>query len=135
VQAVTQIVSEADAELGAGLGDAEFRAEPVACFYSATLAWNSTAVDTRLLLERFHRMLRVHDAKALAPWLAEAKGSLLASFSKGINSDLAAVRAALTETWSSGQTEGQITKLKLEKRQMYGRAGLDLLRARLIGAA
>jgi transposase len=63
-------------------------------------------------------MLRVHDAKALAPWLAEAGGSLLASFSKGINSDLAAVRAALTETWSNGQTESQVTKLKLVKRQM-----------------
>ena len=51
---------------------------------------------------------------------------------KGIVSDLAAVRAALTEPWSNGQTEGQITKLKLVKRQMYGRARLDLLRARII---
>ncbi len=58
--------------------------------------------------------------------------SLIASFGKGIKTDLAAVRAALTEPWSNGQTEGQITKLKLVKRQMYGRAKLDLLRARLI---
>jgi len=36
--------------------------------------------------------------------------------------------------WSNGQTEGQITKLKLVKRQMYGRAKIDLLQARLIGA-
>jgi transposase len=36
--------------------------------------------------------------------------------------------------WSNGQTEGQITKLKLVKRQMYGRGKLDLLQARLIGA-
>jgi transposase len=42
------------------------------------------------------------------------------------------VKAALTEPWSNGQTEGQNTKLKLVKRQMYGRAKLDLLRARLI---
>ena len=41
--------------------------------------------------------------------------------------------AALDEPWSNGQTEGQITKLKLVKRQMYGRARLDLLRARLLG--
>jgi transposase len=47
--------------------------------------------------------------------------------------DVAAVRAALTEAWSNGQTEGQDTRLKLVKRQMYGRANLDLLRARLIG--
>jgi hypothetical protein len=43
-------------------------------------------------------------------------------------------RAALTQPWSNGQAEGQITKLKLVKRQMYGRAKIDLLQARLIGA-
>lgn len=42
--------------------------------------------------------------------------------------------AAITEPWSNGQTEGEITKLKLVKRQMYGRAKIDLLQARLIGA-
>ena len=57
---------------------------------------------------------------------------MLSAFGKGIKTDIAAVKAALTEPWSNGQTEGQITKLKLVKRQMYGRAGLDLLRARLI---
>ena len=48
--------------------------------------------------------------------------------------DIAAVHAALIQPWSNGQTEGQITKLKLVKRQMYGRAKIDLLQARLIGA-
>lgn len=43
--------------------------------------------------------------------------------------------AAITSPWSTGRTEGQITKLKLVKRQMYGRANLDLLRARLVAAA
>jgi transposase len=86
----------------------------------------------RDLMERFHRMLRAGDADALTPWLADASASLLASFGKGIRADLDAVRAALTEPWSNGQTEGQITKLKLVKRQMYGRARLDLLRARLV---
>jgi transposase len=46
----------------------------------------------------------------------------------------AAIIAAIMTSWSNGQTEGQITKLKLAKRQMYGRAKLDLLQARLIGA-
>lgn len=49
--------------------------------------------------------------------------------------DRDAVYNAIVEPWSNGQTEGQITKLKLVKRQMYGRAKLDLLRARLLGAA
>ena len=70
--------------------------------------------------------------EALSPWVIETEGSLLGAFGRGINADLAAVKAALSEPWSNGQTEGQITKLKLVKRQMYGRAGLDLLRARLI---
>jgi hypothetical protein len=43
------------------------------------------------------------------------------------------VRAAITPPWSNEQTEGQITKLKLVNRQMYGRAKIDLLQARLIG--
>ncbi len=88
----------------------------------------------RDLMERFHRMLRARDVGALPSWLTETGTSLLASFGKGITADLAAV-AALTETWSNGPTEGQITKLKLVKRQMYGRASLDLLRARLVAPA
>lgn len=45
-----------------------------------------------------------------------------------------AVRAAIVSLWSNGQTEGQIPKLKLVKRQMYGRAKLELLEARLVAA-
>jgi transposase len=58
----------------------------------------------------------------------------LASFAGGVAKDEAAVRAAITLPWSNGQTEGHITKLKLVKRQMYGRGKIDLLQARLIGA-
>jgi transposase len=46
--------------------------------------------------------------------------------------DLEAVRNAVSEPWSNGQTEGQINKLKTLKRAMYGRAGVDLLRARMM---
>jgi transposase len=102
---------------------------------AVTVAAIETGVPTlaaaRDLMEQFHRMFRVRDTDALAGWVTDASTSLLASFGKGIVADLAAVRAALTEPWSNGQTEGQITKLKLVKRQMHGRARLDLLRARL----
>ena len=54
---------------------------------------------------------------------------------EGISGDLAAVRAALTEDWSNGEIEGQITKQKLVNRQIYDRAWLDLLRARLVVAS
>ncbi|MBE2267700.1 MAG: transposase [Anaerolinea sp.] len=49
-----------------------------------------------------------------------------------LRQDVAAVRAALETPWSNGQTEGQVTRLKLIKRQMYGRAKFDLLRLRVI---
>jgi len=57
------------------------------------------------------------------------------TFAAGLEQDGAAVRAALTTPWSNGQAEGQVTRLKLLKRQMYGRAGLDLLRYRTLLAA
>ena len=91
------------------------------------------AVD-RDRLERFHALLRSKSCVGLDAWLADAANSLLSSFATGIAADREAVAAAITEPWSNGQTEGQITKLKLVKRQMYGRAHLDLLRARLYAA-
>jgi transposase len=70
----------------------------------------------------------------LETWIEDAAGSLLGSFVRGIVADKKAIAAAIVEPWSNGQTEGQITKLKRIKRQMYGRANLDLLRARLCTA-
>ena len=77
-------------------------------------------------------MLRNGKDDGLEGWIDEATTGPLASFAAGIRADRKAVAAAITEPWSNGQTEGQITRLKLVKRQMYGRAKLDLLAARLI---
>ncbi|HEY5504282.1 MAG TPA: transposase [Sedimentisphaerales bacterium] len=85
-------------------------------------------------LAEFHTMIRKKTEADLVPWIAAASESLIASFASGVTKDIAAVHAALVQPWSNGQTEGQITKLKLVKRQMYGRAKIDLLQARLIGA-
>jgi transposase len=92
-------------------------------------------IEAHALIDRFQAMIRTKDGNLLDPWIADAKGSLVASFAAGVASDKSAVRAAITEPWSNGQVEGQITKLKLVKRQMYGRAKLDLLQARLLRAA
>jgi transposase len=92
-------------------------------------------VIARDLVDRFHSMIKRRTSADLEPWITDATPRLLGSFAKGIVQDRAAVHAALTQPWSNGQTEGQNTKLKLVKRQMYGRAKLDLLRARLLGAA
>ena len=79
-------------------------------------------------------MAREKTASALEEWLDAARDSLIASFVNGMARDIDAVQAALETPWSIGQTEGQITTLKLVKRQMYGRGKLDLLKARVIGA-
>lgn len=83
----------------------------------------------------FKRMVRERDAAALANWLEEAQTSdvrELRSFALGLRQDLAAVVAALGLEWSNGQTEGQVNRLKFLKRQMFGRANFDLLRARVL---
>jgi transposase len=54
------------------------------------------------------------------------------SFARGINQDIDAVTAAITLAHHNGRTEGVNTKTKLLKRQMYGRAGLALLRHRIL---
>jgi len=90
--------------------------------------------EARDLIDSFQAMLRKKATDDLEPWIAQAAKSLVASFANGIVRDCAAVQAAIVEPWSNGQTEGQITKLKLIKRMMYGRAKLDLLEARLIGS-
>ena len=92
-------------------------------------------VEAHVLLDRFHAMIRKKIAGDLQPWIVEAKASLIASFANGIERDKDAVSGASNKPWSNGQTEGQITKLKLVKWQMYGHGKLDLLHARLIGAA
>jgi len=58
-------------------------------------------------------------------------GQFSVTINSGLSADLDAVEAALREPWSNGQTEGQINRLKMLKRQMYGAAGIDLLLARI----
>jgi transposase len=85
------------------------------------------------LAAEFARMVRKQVAVPLAEWLAKAEGSgcaELRSFAAGLPLDEGAVAAALTESWSNGPVEGQVNRLKTIKRQMYGRAGFELLRAR-----
>jgi transposase len=89
----------------------------------------------RDLTERFAEMVRHGRAEHLPDWLTEAETSALSSFVRGLRADTDAVTAGLREPWSNGQTEGQINRQKTLKRQMYGRANLDLLRARLVVVA
>ncbi len=84
---------------------------------------------------RFWAMLRQHRASSLTAWLDQAEASgfpELRAFVAGVYRDLPAVINGLQSSFSQGPVEGQITKLKLIKRQMYGKAGVPLLRQRLL---
>jgi len=88
--------------------------------------------------KEFLQMIRKRDSRAFLPWLKRAKAcscEQMRRFALGLENESAAALAALTDPWSTGQVEGHITRLKLLKRQMYGRANLDLLRLRVLHAA
>jgi transposase len=94
--------------------------------------------ETQELAADFGALVRTRDAPGLTTWLDRAGASGLLevrAFAAGIQRDRAAVEAALTSPWSNGQTEGQVNRLKALKRQMYGRAKLDLLEKRFLYAA
>ncbi|MBK8033789.1 MAG: ISL3 family transposase [Chloroflexi bacterium] len=83
------------------------------------------------LAQQFHTMLCSHSPDFLDEWLKTCTHSQfpdLREFALGLLHDLDAVRNAFSSPWSNGPVEGHICRLKLLKRQMYGRAKLDLLR-------
>jgi transposase len=84
---------------------------------------------------QFSKMIRQSNRRLWRNWLKAALKTPLAGFAKQLSRDQDAVRAALRLPWSKGQVEGQVHRLKLIKRQMYGRAKFDLLRLRVLPAA
>jgi transposase len=98
---------------------------------------DATMAQIATLTETFVQMVRQRTPSALQTWIETVLPSGLPDlkrFATGLQQD-AAVRAAFELPYSHGQTEGQVTRLKLLKRQMYGRAKLDLLRQRVLYAA
>ena len=91
--------------------------------------------ETIRLTQGFIDLVRQRLPKQLDSWLEKAKNSAVKafqSFAKGIEDDYEAVKAGMTLDVSNGPVEGQNNRLKMLKRQMFGRAGLDLLAKRLI---
>jgi transposase len=87
------------------------------------------------LAQDFAQLVRQRYPQALEPWLARAAKSAVGAFqrfAKGLRDDYEAVKAGVTLPWSNGPVEGQITRLKLLKRQMFGRANLALLERRFV---
>jgi len=66
--------------------------------------------------------------------LAAATGTLFARYATSLRRDFDAINAALALPWTTSPAEGQISRLKMLKRTMYGRAGFELLRARVLNA-
>jgi transposase len=118
---------------------------PVAAAAIARVEQDPEAARVADLARRFTALVRScdrgrnsHSPDDLSRWLTAAQVCgvrPLETFAEGLKQDGAAVRAALTTPWSNGQAEGQITRLKLMKRTMYGRASFDLLRRRVLLAA
>jgi transposase len=91
--------------------------------------------DTYHKVQAFCRLVRQRHSDDFDAWLTDVQHSgvkELRAFAKGLLKDAAAVRAGLSLVWSNGPTEGFIQRLKLLKRQAYGRAGIDFLRHRML---
>lgn len=87
------------------------------------------------MVQGFISIIKNRRAEELESWIAGAKESgiiQLKQFAGGLQRDYQAVYAALSMEWSNGQVEGQINRLKLIKRQGYGRAKLELLKKRVL---
>jgi transposase len=90
------------------------------------------------LADEFKSLIRKQSSGPLQDWLTRAESSPcpeIRHFAQGIRRDELAVNAAITLTWSNGPVEGHVNRLKLIKRQMFGRAGFGLLKARVLNAA
>lgn len=84
---------------------------------------------------QFLALLRERRRDLFAQWLKQVDQSGIEEikrFAKGLKQDRRAVEAAMSSQWSNGQTEGQVNRLKLIKRQLYGRASFELLKKRIL---
>ena len=89
------------------------------------------------LAQDFTQLVRQRQPASLDPWLQRASTSpveAIQRFATGLYEDYAAVKAGVTLPWSTSPVEGHINRLKMVKRQMFGRAHLDLLSRRFVGA-
>nr|WP_263858275.1 transposase [Waterburya agarophytonicola] len=92
----------------------------------------NTAIE---LVQSFANLVRNHEPEKLQEWYEKANScqiKALENFARGIKEDWAAVKNGVTYLWSNGQVEGQVNRLKMLKRQMYGRASHELLKKRFL---
>jgi transposase len=120
------------------LSDARQHARAARAFLKQLLAECPTVAAAQRLTVEFFRIVRKRDLPALGRWFGRARCSGVAELkacASSLHEDRRAVAAALCHPFSNGPVEGQVNRLKLIKRQMYGRAKFDLLRARVLPIA
>ena len=104
-------------------------------FVTALLELSPPIARAVELAKAFSSMVKEGRADQLDGWIRAAEEGGFKGFAGSLRQDRDAVHAALTLPWSTGPVEGQINRLKAIKRSMYGRAGFDLLRRRVLAAA
>src|SRR6267378_4643753 len=114
---------------------AEQRTEAEAQQLAQLHAQSAEVAEAIDLAQDFTTLVRQRQPESLDPWLQRAASSALEAlqrFAQGLSEDYEAVKAGVTLPWSTGPVEGHINRLKMLKRQMFGRAHLDLLGHRFL---
>ena len=104
-------------------------------FVQALCEIEPVVAEVRSLSRQFLGIMHRRRPREFDRWLnrlSRCDAPEMKSFARSLRADLPAVRAAFRLPWSNGQTEGHVNRLKFLKRQMYGRAGIDLLRSRVL---
>lgn len=94
-----------------------------------------TIQQTQDLVVQFRQLLRTRDLTGFRAWMPQARRSLVPEvrgFARGLHRDRLAVEVAFVYAWNNGQVEGHVNRLKMLKRQMFGRASFALLRRRVL---
>lgn len=102
------------------------------------LAADTTLADAYRVIAQFRQMVRNREGAMLDAWLTEARATAIKEFSQladGLERDKSVVQAGLTLPYSTGPVEGHIHRLKLLKRQSYGRASVALLERQMMAVA
>ena len=114
------------------MADTDALPEAEQAFVARLLAEAPAPANAVAVAERLNRLLRRKSEEGLGRPLDDAAGTPLAEFASGPRRDMDAIQAALDLPWTTSPAEGQINRIKTIKRSMYGRAGFQLLRARVL---
>jgi transposase len=117
------------------LGRTEKRTEVEAQQLTQLHAQDPEVAEAINLAQDFTQMVRQRQPESLDPWLQRASTSTVEAiqrFAMGLYEDYEAIKAGVTLPWSSSPVEGHINRLKMLKRQMFGRAHLDVLSRRFL---